>query len=476
MQHFPIFLDLAGRSVLVVGGGPVADRKVALLLSAGARVTVVAPTLGAALARRAASGRIAHVAAPFATRHLEGQTLVIAATDRRAVNAAVSRAAQATRLPVNVVDDARLSSFIMPAIVDRDPVTVAVSSGGAAPVLARLVRARIEAALPAATGRLAELAARLRPVVRRRLPAAARRGFWEALFEGRIAALVLAGRETEAEALASRAIDAAATTPLRGEVVLVGAGPGDPDLLTLGALRALQSADVIAHDRLLAPGILDLARRDAERIDVGKRCGDGGTSQDRINDLLVALARAGKRVVRLKGGDPFVFGRGGEEMEVLVAAGIPVRVIPGVTAATGVTALAGIPLTHRDHAHAVTFVSGHRRKGAPAPDWALLARPGHTLVVYMGVATLPETAAALVTGGLDRATPAAAIENGARPDQRVIVGTLATLPARVAAAGLTGPALVVIGAVVALRDVLVPEAVPSAAAEESDERRTVAAA
>ncbi len=321
MQHFPIFLGLAGRPALVVGGGPVAARKVALLLKAGARVTVVAPRLGPALARLAAAGRIAHRAAPFAPADVAGQALVIAATDRRAVNAAVSRAAQAANLPVNVVDDAALSSFIMPAIVDRAPITVAISSGGAAPVLARLVRARIEAALPTAIGRLAELGARLRPSVRRRLPGPARRRFWESLFEGRIAALVLAGREDEAEHLAARAIDEAARRPVQGEVALVGAGPGDPDLLTLGALRALQGADVIAHDRLVAPEILDLARRDAERIDVGKSCGDGGTSQDRINALLVELARAGKRVVRLKGGDPFVFGRGGEEMQVLAEAG-----------------------------------------------------------------------------------------------------------------------------------------------------------
>jgi uroporphyrin-III C-methyltransferase / precorrin-2 dehydrogenase / sirohydrochlorin ferrochelatase len=476
MQHFPIFLELAGRPCLVVGGGTVAARKVELLLKARARVTVVAPTLGPALARLAEAGRIAHAGEPFAPGHLTGHILVIAATDRRAVNAAVSRAAQAAGVPVNVVDDARLSSFIMPAIVDRAPVTVAVSSGGAAPVLSRLVRARIEAALPAATGRLAELAARLRPIVRRRLPGPARRRFWESLFEGRIAALVLAGREGEAEALACRALDDAAAVPVRGEVVLVGAGPGDPDLLTLGALRALQSADVIAHDRLVAPEILELARRDAERIDVGKRCGDGGSSQERTNRLLVALAREGKRVVRLKGGDPFVFGRGGEEMAVLAEAGVPVRVVPGVTAATGCTALAGIPLTHRDHAHAVTFVSGHRRKGAPAPDWASLARPGHTLVVYMGLATLAETAASLCAGGLDPATPAAAIENGSRSDQRVVTATLATLAARVAAAGLTGPALVVVGEVVALRDVLAAQPAAPDGAEAADVRRSFAAA
>ncbi len=476
MSHFPIFLQLAGRSCLVVGGGPVAARKVALLLRAGAQVTVVAPALGNGLAPLAAARRIAHLAAPFAPGHVAGHALVIAATDRRAVNAVVSGAAEAAHVPVNVVDDAQLSSFIMPAIVDRAPVTVAISSGGAAPVLARLVRARIEAALPAAIGRLAELAARLRPSVRRRLPGPARRRFWELLFEGRIAALVLAGREAEAEGLAARAIDDAARLPVRGEVALVGAGPGDPDLLTLGALRALQAADVIAHDRLVAPEILELARRDAERIDVGKRCGDGGAGQDRINALLVGLAQQGKRVVRLKGGDPFVFGRGGEEMEVLARAGVPVRVVPGITAATGVAALAGIPLTHRDHAHAVTLVSAHRRKGAPPLDWGGLARPGHTLAIYMGLATLTETTASLAAHGLDLATPAAAIENGARPDQRVIAGTLADLAARVAAAGLKGPVLVVVGSVVALRETLAAAEAAPPPVEEPDERRAVAAA
>jgi uroporphyrin-III C-methyltransferase/precorrin-2 dehydrogenase/sirohydrochlorin ferrochelatase len=453
MDRFPVFLDLKGRPCLVVGGGAVAARKVDLLLRAGANVTIVAPELpSTTLAALIGARRIRHLAEPFAPRHVTGHVLVVAATSHRAVNAAVSRAAQAACLPVNVVDDPQISSFIVPSIVDRDPITIAISSDGVAPVFARLLRARIEAAVPNSLGRVAELAGRLRKLVRRRLPdAGRRRRFWETLFEGRVAALALAGRETEAEALAARELAQAERGEARGEVALVGAGPGDPDLLTFAALRLLQAADVIVHDRLVSGEILDLARRDAERIDVGKSGGAKSARQDDINALIVRLARAGKRVVRLKGGDPFLFGRGGEEMEALAAEGVAVRVVPGITAAAGCAAYAGIPLTHRDHAHACVFVSGHRRPGAAEPDWAALARPEHTLAIYMGLRPIAELCAKLIGHGLAASTPAAAIENGTRPDQRVVTATLADLAARVAAAGVKGPTLIVVGPVVALR-------------------------
>jgi uroporphyrin-III C-methyltransferase/precorrin-2 dehydrogenase/sirohydrochlorin ferrochelatase len=453
MEHFPIFLDLRDRPCLVVGAGSVAARKIDLLLRAGAKVTVVAPELkSAAVAELAAAKRISHVAEAFAPRHAPNHALVVAATSHRAVNAAVSRTAQDYGIPVNVVDDPQLSSFIVPAIVDRAPVTIAISSDGVAPVLSRLIRARIESAIPASIGRLAVLAARLRKLVRRRLPdLARRRSFWESVFEGRIGALAMAGRDGEADRLLAEELDRAALGEQLGEVALVGAGPGDPDLLTFGALRLLQSADVIVHDRLVSSEILDLSRRDAERIDVGKSAAGRSVTQDEINALLLKLARGGKRVVRLKGGDPFLFGRGGEEMELLAANGVPVRMVPGITAAIGCAAYAGIPLTHRDHAHACIFVSGHRRHGAPEPDWAALAHPGHTLVIYMGLATLSETSAKLMAHGLAPSTPAAAIENGTRLEQRVVVGTLADLSQRVAAAGLDGPTLIVVGSVVSLR-------------------------
>jgi uroporphyrin-III C-methyltransferase/precorrin-2 dehydrogenase/sirohydrochlorin ferrochelatase len=453
MEHFPVFLDLKDRACLVVGGGAVAARKIELLLKAGAKVTVVAPELkSAALVELAASKRLAHVAEPFVPRHVPNHVLVVAATSHRAVNAAVSRVAQDYNIPVNVVDDAQLSSFIVPAIVDRAPVTIAISSDGVAPVLARLIRARIESAIPVSIGRLAALAARLRKLVRRRLPdLARRRRFWETVFEGRIGELAMAGRDREADRLVAEELARAERGEAMGEVALVGAGPGDPDLLTFGALRLLQSADVIVHDRLVSPEIMDLARREAERIDVGKSAAGKSVSQDDINALLLSLARAGKRVVRLKGGDPFLFGRGGEEMETLAANGVPVRMVPGITAAIGCAAYAGIPLTHRDHAHACVFVSGHRRHGAPEPDWSALARPDHTLVIYMGLATLSDTAVKLMAHGLAPTTPAAAIENGTRLDQRVVVGTLADLPQRVAEAGVVGPTLIVVGSVVGLR-------------------------
>ena len=465
MDRFPIFLDLKGRPCLVVGGGIVAARKVDLLLRAGGKVTVVAPDLASpALAELHAARRIHHIAEPFAPRHVMGHVVVVAATNHRAVNAAVSRAAQAACLPVNVVDDPQISSFIVPSIVERDLITIAISSDGNAPVLARLLRARLEAAIPRSLGRVAELAARLRKLVRRQVPdLARRRRFWETVFEGRVGALALAGHTDEAEALAAAELSRAARDEAHGEVALVGAGPGDPDLLTFAALRLLQSADVIVHDRLVSGEILDLARRDAERIDVGKAGGAKSASQEDINALIVRLARAGKRVVRLKGGDPFLFGRGGEEVEALAAHGIAVRVVPGITAAAGCAAYAGIPLTHRDHAHACVFVSGHRRHDAAEPDWAALARPEHTLAIYMGLGPIVEICAKLVSHGLDAATPAAAIENGTRPDQRVVTGTLATLPGLVAAAKVSGPTLIVVGSVVALRQ-------PGAAGIENDNR------
>jgi uroporphyrin-III C-methyltransferase/precorrin-2 dehydrogenase/sirohydrochlorin ferrochelatase len=453
MDRFPIFLDVKRRPCLVVGGGAVAARKVDLLLRAGGKVTVVAPELASpALAELHGARRIHHIAEPFAPRHVMGHVLIVAATNHRAVNAAVSRAANAACLPVNVVDDPQLSSFIVPSIIERDPITIAISSDGNAPVLARLLRARLEAAIPRSLGRVAELAARLRKLVRRQLPdLARRRRFWETVFEGRVGALALAGRTDEAEALASAELARAASDDIRGEVALVGAGPGDPELLTFAALRLLQSADVVVHDRLVSEDILDLARRDAERVDVGKAGGAKSASQAEINALIVRLARRGKRVVRLKGGDPFLFGRGGEEAEALVAHGVAVRVVPGITAAAGCAAYAGIPLTHRDHAHACVFVSGHRRHGAAEPDWAALARPEHTLAIYMGLGPIAEICVKLVAHGLDDSTPAAAIENGTRADQRVIAGTLATLAERVAAAKVTGPTLIVVGSVVALR-------------------------
>ncbi len=463
MDYFPIFLRLKGQPVLVVGGGDVAARKVALLLRAGARVTVVAPELGHVLAQRLADEQISYLSAQFDPTQLDGMRLVIAATDQRAVNAWVAHQAARRNVPANVVDDRELSGFIMPAIVDRSPVIVAVGSSGDAPVLTRRLRERLETLLPQRLGDLARLAGQLRGKVKARLKdASTRRRFWEHFFDGELGADVLTGRQsTQDESLAGRVSASlgrfASQGSFPGEVVLVGAGPGDPELLTLRGLRALQDADVVLHDKLVSAEVLDLARRDAELIDVGKQAGGASMSQQQINALLISLARQGRRVCRLKGGDPFIFGRGGEELQALAAAGIRFEVVPGITAAAGCAAYAGIPLTHRDHAQALTFVTGHGRddeQPSAALNWAQLARPGQTVVFYMGLKNLPDILGRLREHGASASLPAALVAHGTRRDQQVVTGTLSDLAERSAQAGIGSPALLIVGEVAALHQTL----------------------
>ncbi|MEX2455096.1 MAG: siroheme synthase CysG [Rhodospirillaceae bacterium] len=454
MRHLPVFLDIAGRTCLVVGGGEVAARKIALLERAGGRVRVNSPELVPSLRRGVAAGRLRHVPEDFSPRHLDGASVVIAATDRREVNARVSREARRRGIPVNVVDDPALCSFQMPAIVDRDPVLIAVSTGGASPVLARWVRTRIERALPSSLASLGRLAQRWRGSSKARLPSIeARRRFWDGVFDGPAAELALAGRDEDADIFVSGELYGD-TEPSTGAVYLVGAGPGDPELLTLRAHRLLQSADAIVYDRLVSPQVLDLARRDADTIYVGKAPGAHAMRQDEINELLVRLGREGRQVVRLKGGDPFMFGRGGEEMLAVEAAGLPCHIVPGITAAAGIGAAIGVPLTHRGSAQSVAFVTGHGRDGEPDAepdaDWAGLAQGNRTIVVYMGLAALPRIAERLTVRGLSAGTPAVVVEKGTTEDQRVVPGTLGTIAARVRAAGLSGPALTIIGDVAAL--------------------------
>lgn len=455
MEFLPIFLKLRGQPCAVVGGGDVAARKVALLLAAGGRVTVTAPELCDELAERLRAGEIEHRAERYTPAALAGAALAIAATDDRAVNAEVSRDAQARLLPVNVVDDPELCSFIMPAIVDRSPMIVAVSTGGASPVLARLTRARLESMIPASYGNLVRLAEAFRDRVKAALSPALRRPFWERTLQGPIAELVLAGRDDDAAAGLAAALDAAAhggSAELgRGEVYLVGAGPGNPDLLTFAALRLMQQADVVLHDNLVAPAIVDLCRRDAERIYVGKTGAAHTLRQEDINQLLVRLAGEGKRVLRLKGGDPYTFGRGGEEIETLADAGIRFQVVPGITAAAGAAACAGIPLTHRDHAQSCLFVTGHLKDGRLDLDWPALVRPQQTLVVYMGLPGVAELCRQLIAHGLPPTMPAAIVQRATQADQRVVAGTLADLPQQVAAAQLKPPTLIIVGETVALR-------------------------
>ncbi len=452
MQTFPLFLNLQSRRALVVGGGEAAARKVELLLSAGAQVSLIAATVEGEIAQLIGEARISWAGRSFDEAELEGVSLVIVATEDEALQARVSQAAQLRCLPVNVVDRPALSSFIMPAIVDRAPITIAISSGGTAPALARRIRAEIERSLPAALGRLARFAEIFREQVRRTLVVPrARRRFWDRVFESRIGELALAGDEIGARRELIRLLDGVRhETPQAGMVHLVGAGPGDPDLLTLKAHRLLQRADVVVYDRLVSAEVLAMARRDAERVYVGKRRADHCVPQSEINDRLVALARAGKSVVRLKGGDPFVFGRGGEEVEALVEAGIAVEVVPGITAALGCAATAGIPLTHRDHAQACVFVTGHLKDGSVDLDWQTLARPRQTVVIYMGVNALSMISGQLVAHGLPFSTPVALIENGTTDRERRVVGTLANIERQANKAGFNGPTLCVVGEVVGL--------------------------
>jgi uroporphyrin-III C-methyltransferase / precorrin-2 dehydrogenase / sirohydrochlorin ferrochelatase len=460
MDYLPVFLRLEGKPVVVVGGGEVAARKVQWLLRAGARVRLIAPQVNAALAQRAAAAELAHRAGEFATADLRGAVAVVAATADRGVNAAVSAAAQLLGIPVNVVDDPELSSFIFPAIIDRSPLIVAVSSAGHAPVLARGVREQIEALLPARLGALARFMGRHRKGVQRALAAGGRRAFWERIVRGSVGTQVLQGQEVQAESGLRRELRASQlTTPQAGdgaalgEVYLIGAGPGDPDLLTLRALQLLQQADVILYDRLVGEAVLDRARRDAQRIFVGKESGERG-QQDRIHALLVELASRGKRVARLKGGDPFVFGRGGEELEILQAHGIPYTVVPGITAALGAAAASGLPLTHRRLAQSVTFVSGHGHEGEGAlSDWRFFANPQHTVVFYMGVAQLPRIVARLRAAGAAAEHPVAIIERATLPQQRVLRGALADIAALAAAQQVEPPALLIVGAVAAVATV-----------------------
>ncbi|WP_341782646.1 siroheme synthase CysG [Pseudomonas putida] len=454
MDYLPLFHKLQGGRVLVVGGGEIALRKARLLADAGGVLRVVAPDVDGQLAALAREGGGEVLVRGYQAADLVSCRLVIAATDDPGLNAQVSADAQALSLPVNVVDAPALCTVIFPAIVDRSPLVIAVSSGGDAPVLARLIRAKLEAWIPSAYGELAGLAARFRHKVKSLYPDVnQRRGFWETVFQGPIAERQLAGQGAEAERLLQAMVDGA---PVQqgGEVYLVGAGPGDPDLLTFRALRLMQQADVVLYDRLVAPAIIDMCRRDAERIYVGKRRADHSVPQDQINRLLVDLARQGKRVLRLKGGDPFIFGRGGEEIEELAEHGIPFQVVPGITAASGCSAYGGIPLTHRDYAQSVRFVTGHLKDGTSNLPWNDLVAPAQTLVFYMGLVGLPTICAELIRHGRAASTPAALVQQGTTRNQRVFTGTLADLPDLVAQHEVHAPTLVIVGEVVQLRDKL----------------------
>lgn len=451
-QWLPVNLRLdAGSRVLVVGGGDVATNKMALLARTAARITVIAPILGTELARQKAAGRIDHIASTvddaLLATHLAGCRLVFAATDDRGVNRTVAEAARAANVPVCAVDDPAPSTFITPAIVSRGPVMVGVSTSGAAPVLARRLREQIEILLPAGLERLATFMQGMRPRLGTLHPdPASRRRVWENFLDGAGAEQALAGQND----LATATLEALATKGAAGgEVWLVGAGPGDPDLLTLAALRLMQNADSVLYDHLLPAPVLDRVRRDAERVFVGKQRDRHAVPQPEINAELVRRAQAGERVLRLKGGDPFIFGRGGEEIEALMEAGVPFRVIPGISAASGCAAAAGIPLTHRDCAQSCLFLTGQaRRDGTMDLPWDSIARRNQTVVIYMGLNNIAPLCAALVAHGLPEDWPAALVEKGTQPDQRVLAADLRTLPLLAREQAFKSPSLIIVGEVV----------------------------
>jgi len=456
MDYFPLFLKVANRPCLVVGGGKVAARKIQLLQRAGACITVVSPHSCDEVLAYAAAGSVHYLHRNFQDEDLQDMVLVIAATGNEEVNRHVAELADAQQIPVNVVDSPKLCSFIVPSMVDRSPVQIAVSTGGASPVLARLLRSRLESFIPAAYGRLAKLVDDYRQSVKSRFDKPdQRRYFWENVLQGRVAELLFAGQEEEARSALQRAIDDTdANFDSGGEVYLVGAGPGDPDLITFRALRLMQQADVVVYDRLVSQPILDMVRRDADMIYAGKARDQHTLSQETINQLLVRLAKEGKRVLRLKGGDPFIFGRGGEEIETLAEEGIPFQVVPGITAAAGCASYAGIPLTHRDFAQSCIFATGHLKDGSVDLDWDNLAKPAQTVVFYMGLHSIPIISRELIAHGMPADTPVALVQQGTTRNQRVYIESLTSLPEVAARGELKPPTIIIIGKVVSLHEKL----------------------
>ncbi|MEN8167198.1 MAG: siroheme synthase CysG [Pseudomonadota bacterium] len=455
MDYFPIFLDIKSKPCLVVGGGAVAERKTASLLKSGADVILVAPSLTDSLTGWRDAGQLTHLDRTFAEEDLTDIHLAIAATNDSETNRRVAEQANNLRIPVNVADQPELCSFILPSVIDRSPVVAAISTGGASPVLARLIRARMESMIPAGYGRLAKLCSHFRQRVKETFANPTdRRLFWDRVLEGGVAERIFSGHGEEAEKLMEKALTNAKSQEKTGEVYLVGAGPGDPDLLTFRALRLMQQADVVVYDRLVAKPILEMTRNDAEHIYVGKERDKHTMRQEEINRLLARLAKAGKRVVRLKGGDPFIFGRGGEEIDTLAAEGVPFQVIPGITAAAGCASYAGIPLTHRDYAQSVTFVTGHLKDGSMNLNWEMLAQPSQTIVFYMGLVGLPVICGELQAHGVASDMPIALVQQGTTHMQRVFTGTLGDIQQIVEREQPKPPTLIIVGRVVELQEKL----------------------
>ncbi|MDG6774130.1 siroheme synthase CysG [Thiomicrorhabdus sp. ZW0627] len=457
MDYLPIFVKIQNQPCLVVGGGVVAARKADLFIQAGAEVTVIAPELKNEMKRHLAQGKVTWLQETFSPDRmsmLPQPKYVIAATDDQAVNQAVHAYCQQAQIPLNVADQTEYCEFILPAIVDRSPMTIAVSTGGRSPILSRVMKARLETLIPAGIGGLTDLVGRYRDKVKAAFAKADdRKAFWENVLQSSFVDQAARGEVEVAEKQLQQALQKADEgMPSQGEVYLIGAGPGDPDLMTFKGLRLLQQADVVVYDRLVAPEILDMARREAERIYVGKKDRWHAVPQHRISQMLLELAQQGKRVARLKGGDPYIFGRGAEEVELLAEHNVPFTVVPGITAAAGCAAYADFPLTHRDYAHSVSFVTGHQKSGDAEIDYARLAQSGDTMVFYMGVKKAKDIQNGLLTAGMASDTPAAIIEKGTRPDQKVTVISLADLASTIEQQKIQPPALIVVGEVIKVRE------------------------
>ncbi len=456
MNYFPLFLRLKNRPCLIVGGGEVAARKISQLLKAEAEIHVVSPEICPEIDVFVKQGDVQYVCETYSSKHLDGKHLVIAATSDQAINKQVSIGAQARYIPVNVVDNPDLCSFIVPSMIERDPVQIAISTGGASPVLARLLRSRLETYIPSAYGRLAKLIGDFRARVKQRFPdMKQRRRFWENILNGPITEMFLAGQDKAGLAALEEQLEKGADSIERkGEVYLVGGGPGDPDLLTFRALRLIQQAEVVLYDRLVSPEIVGLARKDAEMIYVGKERDQHTVPQEDLNQLLVKHAKAGKRVLRLKGGDPFIFGRGGEEIEHLAEAGVSFQIVPGVTAASACASYAGIPLTHRDYAQSCIFVTGHMKDGKLDLNWETLIKPNQTIAVYMGVKGVDTLCEQLIKHGMEKIRPVALIEKGSLRDQKVYIETLESLSGLIKSTDIKPPSMIIIGDVVKLHEKL----------------------
>ncbi|GAA3934415.1 siroheme synthase CysG [Litoribacillus peritrichatus] len=459
MEFLPLFHKLSDHPCLVVGGGVIASRRAHILLQAGADVTVISPEIDSTLQASVDDDKIKWIRSLFDVDALAPMQpklrLIVAATDNDTVNQVVADYAADHNIPVNVASDASKGDVIFPSIIDRSPVIAAVASGSKSPVISRLLRGTIEAALPAHIGKLTDLAGEYRAKVKSVIgDMNRRRAFWERFFQGPAGAAALANDSDTARSMLEESLENFDADKHPGEVYLIGAGPGDPDLLTLKALRLIQQADVVFYDRLVSKPILDLCRRDAKLVDVGKARSNHTVPQDQINLKLVEFAQKGHRVLRLKGGDPFIFGRGGEELEELAKSDVPFQIVPGITAASGCAAYSGIPLTHRDYSQSVRFITGHLKNNTCDLPWHEYAHENQTLVFYMGLVGLPLICNSLIEHGMKAEMPIALVQKGTTPEQRVLVGTLETMPELVKQNEIKAPTLIIIGEVVNLHDKL----------------------